>query len=98
MLLLRYDEELAAKVRAAGCGCGGRIDVAHCARKPRGVPDKLGDEHARRHVHELDEDDCQGAARVTPRGLRRRERGELLPNGPDERKLIFAVIVDRSLV
>lgn len=47
-MLLRFDEDLAAKVRAAGCACGGRLDAAHYQRKPRGGPSGLGDDHDRR--------------------------------------------------
>jgi len=68
VLLLRYDEELAAKVRAAGCGCGGRLDAAHYARKPRGVPDTLGDEHARRLSFCCATDGCR--KRSTPSSVR----------------------------
>lgn len=35
-LLERADEERAAEVRAAGCGCGGRLHSARYPRKPRG--------------------------------------------------------------
>ena len=45
-LLLRIDQDLAAAAQAAGCGrCGGRLDRADYARKPRGVPAELGTEH-----------------------------------------------------
>lgn len=68
MLLLRYDEELAAKVRAAGCGCGGRLDAAHYPRKPRGGRDGLGDEHARRLSFCCAVDGCR--SRATPPSVR----------------------------
>ena len=36
-LITRFDEDLAAQVKAAGCpDCGGRLDVADYPRKPRG--------------------------------------------------------------
>ena len=36
----RFDEDLAAKTKAGRCPeCGGRLDVANYARKPRGGPD-----------------------------------------------------------
>ena len=48
-LLLRLDEDLAGSTQAGGCGwCGGRLDRADYARKPRGAPAGLGAEHALR--------------------------------------------------
>ena len=45
-LLLRLDQELARTAREQGCGrCGGRLDRADYARKPRGLPPELGAEH-----------------------------------------------------
>ena len=45
-LLGRIDQDLARKAREKGCGrCGGRLDRADYARKPRGVPSELGAEH-----------------------------------------------------
>lgn len=39
-VLQRFDEDLAARTRAERCPfCGGRLDVANYARKPRGGPD-----------------------------------------------------------
>ena len=39
-VLQRFDEDLAAQTRAGRCPfCGGRLDVANYARKPRGGPD-----------------------------------------------------------
>jgi len=36
----RYDEDMAAQIKAARCPeCGGRLDVANYPRKPRGGPD-----------------------------------------------------------
>ena len=37
-LLLRIDHELAARVRADGCRCGGALHRADYPRKPRGCP------------------------------------------------------------
>ena len=46
-LLLRLDQDLARTAQATGCRqCGGRLDRADYARKPRGVPLELGPEHA----------------------------------------------------
>lgn len=46
-LLGRIDLDLARVVQGKGCGrCGGRLDRADYARKPRGVPAELGAEHA----------------------------------------------------
>ena len=46
-LLLRFDEDLARSTQAARCGwCGGRLDRADYARKPRGLPLELGAEYA----------------------------------------------------
>lgn len=36
--LLHFDEDLAARVRAGGCRCGGRLHSAKFPRKPRGCP------------------------------------------------------------
>ena len=48
-VLLRVDEDLARTSQAAGCRrCGGRLDRADYARKPRGVPPGLGSAHATR--------------------------------------------------
>jgi len=45
-LLLRLDQDLACSTQAGGCGrCGGRLDRADYARKPRGLPPELGAEH-----------------------------------------------------
>ena len=48
-LLLQADEERAAKVRAAGCSCGGVLHSAPYPRKPRGLPVQLRQlDHKRR--------------------------------------------------
>lgn len=44
-LLLKFDEDLEAEVRAAGCPCGGRLDAGHYARKPRGGPSDLDEKY-----------------------------------------------------
>lgn len=45
-LLLRLDQDLARTVQEQRCGwCGGRLDRADYARKPRGLPPELGAEH-----------------------------------------------------
>ena len=45
-LLLQVDQDLARTTQAEGCRrCGGRLDRADYARKPRGVPPGLGAEH-----------------------------------------------------
>ncbi len=45
-LLGRIDQDLAREVQGKGCGrCGGRLDRADYARKPRGMPAELGPEH-----------------------------------------------------
>ena len=46
-LLGRIDQDLARVVQGKGCGrCGGRLDRADYARKPRGMPAEVGAEHA----------------------------------------------------
>jgi hypothetical protein len=42
-LLSRFDEDLAAEVREAGCGCGGVLHSARYPRKPRGGPEAFGE-------------------------------------------------------
>ena len=64
-MLLKFDVDLAAKVRAGGCLCGGRLDVANYPRKPRGVPSTLGDEHAERLSFCCAKDGCRSRA-TTP--------------------------------
>jgi len=44
-LLERIDEDEAAAVRSAGCGCGARLHSARYPRKPRGEP-RCGADHA----------------------------------------------------
>jgi hypothetical protein len=46
LLLPRFDDDLAARVREGGCPrCGGRLDVADYPRKPRGGSIELGDDY-----------------------------------------------------
>jgi hypothetical protein len=66
---LKYDEDLAAKARAAGCGdCGGRLDSAQYPRKPRGATSKLPDEYAWRYSFCCAVDGCR--RRHTPPSIR----------------------------
>jgi hypothetical protein len=44
-VLLKFDRDLAAEARAAGCPCGGVLHSARYPRKPRGGPDDLGPEY-----------------------------------------------------
>lgn len=67
-LLLKYDEDLAAEARAAGCECGGALHVSDFPRKPRGGPPDLGAGYDRRLSFCCDRDGCRG--RVTPRSVR----------------------------
>jgi len=46
--LLLIDEDLAAKVHAAGCACGGVLHSARYPRKPRGAPRGLREQHRSR--------------------------------------------------
>lgn len=47
-LLWRIDQDLAREARERGCGrCGGRLDRADYPRKPRGLPQELGNDHVR---------------------------------------------------
>jgi hypothetical protein len=47
--LLKFDEDLAAEARAAGCSeCGGRLDSAAYPRKPRGALIALPDAYSTR--------------------------------------------------
>lgn len=44
-LLLAFDRDIAAIVRASGCvRCGGRLHAGSFSRKPRGLPAGLGDD------------------------------------------------------
>jgi hypothetical protein len=67
--LTKFDEDLAAEWRAAGCGwCGGRLDSARYPRKPRGGPSDLGAEYAWRLSFCCAEEGCR--RRVTPPSVR----------------------------
>lgn len=66
--LTRYDEDLAAAARAAGCACGGRLDSARYPRKPRGGPADLGAEYGWRLSFCCAEDGCR--RRMTPPSVR----------------------------
>lgn len=66
--LAKFDEDLAAQVRAAGCGCGGRLDSARYPRKPRGGPADLGAEYAWRLSFCCAREGCR--RRVTPPSVR----------------------------
>lgn len=44
--LTRFDQDLAADVRARGCPCGGRLHTADYPRKPRGGSADLGPAYA----------------------------------------------------
>jgi hypothetical protein len=67
-LLLKYDEDLAAEARAAGCECGGVLHVGNYPRKSRGGPSDLGAEHDRRLSFCCNRDGCR--SRVTPPSVR----------------------------
>ncbi len=68
-LLLRIDQDRASSAQAAGCGrCGGRLDRADYARKPRGLPPELGAEHRVRLSFSCAREGCR--RRVTPPSAR----------------------------
>ena len=68
-LLGRIDQDLAGVVQGKGCGrCGGRLDRADYARKPRGVPLELGAEHAVRRSFCCAAEGCR--RRATPPSVR----------------------------
>jgi hypothetical protein len=66
--LTRFDHDLADAVRAAGCGCGGRLDRARYPRKPRGGPPGLGAEYEWRLSFCCARDGCR--RRLTPPSVR----------------------------
>lgn len=66
--LTKFDEDLAAEVRAAGCGCGGRLDSARYPRKPRGGPADLGAAYEWRLSFCCAAEGCR--RRVTPPSVR----------------------------
>jgi hypothetical protein len=68
-LLLAFDRDLAARERAGGCPrCGGVLHAAPFWRKPRGVPQGLDEEHARRFSFCCAGRECR--KRKTPPSLR----------------------------
>jgi hypothetical protein len=68
-LLLAFDRDLAARTRAGRCPrCRGALHAAPFWRKPRGVPDGLDDEHARRFSFCCAARECR--KRKTPWSLR----------------------------
>lgn len=68
-LLLRLDQDLARTAQEKRCGwCGGRLDRADYARKPRGVPPELGAEHAVRLSFCCAAEGCR--RRTTPPSVR----------------------------
>jgi hypothetical protein len=67
--LLAFDRDLAASVLAARCWrCGGALHSGSYARKPRGGPAGLGQEHAERFSFCCAVDGCR--KRATPPSLR----------------------------
>lgn len=68
-LLLRLDQDLARTAQEQRCGrCGGRLDRADYARKPRGVPLGLAPEHAVRLSFCCAAEGCR--RRTTPASVR----------------------------
>lgn len=68
-LLLRFDQDLAAAVRAGGCArCRAVLHSARYARKPRGVPAGLGQEYCQCLSLCCARDGCR--QRATPPSLR----------------------------
>lgn len=68
-LLGRIDQDLAREAQGKGCGrCGGRLDRADYARKPRGLPPELGAEHAVRRSFCCAAEGCR--RRNTPPSVR----------------------------
>ncbi len=68
-LLLRLDQDLARTAQEKRCGwCGGRLDRADYARKPRGIPADLGAEHTVRRSFCCAAEGCR--RRTTPASAR----------------------------
>ena len=67
-LLLKFDRDLAAQARTAGCRCGGTLHSANYPRKPRGGPADLPPEYARRLSFCCAREGCRG--RTTPGSVR----------------------------
>ncbi|CAN5463839.1 hypothetical protein BH09MYX1_BH09MYX1_60380 [soil metagenome] len=68
VLLLKYDEDLAAIARGSGCPCGGALHSAHYGRKPRGWVVAQPEGYDRRHSFCCAEDGCR--KRTTPSSVR----------------------------
>jgi hypothetical protein len=68
LLLYEIDKQLAAKVKAEGCACGGRLHVANYPRKPRGLPPEVEDLYATRFSLCCDREGCR--RRHTPESVR----------------------------
>lgn len=68
VVLLAIDRDLAEKVRAEGCPCGGRLHQANYAGKPRGVPACPDADFALRFSFCCDADSCR--LRATPPSVR----------------------------
>jgi hypothetical protein len=66
--LSKFDHDLAERVQAAGCACGGRLDSARYPRKPRGAAATLGPEYEWRLSFCCARDGCRH--RVTPPSVR----------------------------
>jgi hypothetical protein len=66
--LFQIDEQIAEKVRACGCGCGGRLHRADYGRKPRGVPSEAEEAFSRRISFCCDREGCR--QRSTPPSVR----------------------------
>ena len=66
--LFSLDQELAAKVRQAGCSCGGVLHRADFPRKPRGGPPDLPAEYCYRFSFCCNREGCR--KRVTPPSVR----------------------------
>jgi len=68
-LLLKFDRDLAAQARAAGCLCGGALHSSDYARKPRGAPPGVaGGDFKRRLSLCCAEEGCR--SRTTPPSVR----------------------------
>lgn len=66
--LFEIDRQIAAKVKAAGCTCGGRLHIANYPRKPRGLPSEVEDLYATRFSYCCDREGCR--KRYTPESVR----------------------------
>lgn len=68
VLLLKFDEDLAASTRASGCTCGGALHSASYERKPRGWVVEQPAGYDRRHSFCCAKDGCR--KRATPPSVR----------------------------